>query len=267
MSEHRATQYLINEWGRVDHKNLPPPMSSQQSDELAHLLIDDASDYFGSGVVSLCDAISSLEAKSWSWASVKLYYSVFYFARSYLATDGLLFTHLNGRSYWMRAMRGAVLKGFPSKRAISSESGKEKKKLSGTHGSVLYMLEHNFSHTALVDQEIDGVYPTQWMMDQREYFNYKKCGFSDPEPPAVLQKVCDLGVRKAVSAYLEDDYFSLDRDHALLAYPIKFFKETYAQVSGSRSFDVTFFDERKTMMRRLAKDSSGPLEKVMSYFY
>ena len=60
-------------------------LTSHQELTLESALLEDGKDFYYNGLLSLSEAIQSMHHRLFSWATVKAYYSIFYFLRSSLA--------------------------------------------------------------------------------------------------------------------------------------------------------------------------------------
>ena len=52
---------------------------------------------------------------------------------------------------------------------------------------------------------IDGLDPVNWLMEQREYWQYRSGRFSDPELPSILSQVDFQKLQRFLAAYTEDE--------------------------------------------------------------
>ena len=237
MSEHGANVFLNRRIEFIpDHTQ---PLSSVEALELSDLLRKDANRYYRSGIISYAEAISGVNRKTWSWSAVKFYYSAFYLVRALLALEGIAYVSIGKKLGWIRTVQGASFTSFPKKRSFTTDPHISKKNLSGSHGSVLYLLEENFPNSRLLSQEIEGVYPTEWLMRAREFHNYHACGFSDPLPSVFFSQHSIEGndLPKLLKAYLADDdnLYTFSPDHAIIAYPTFILKHVASRFDNATS--------------------------------
>lgn len=264
------------------------PLSDVEALELSEILKNDASKYYRSGIVTYIEAISGISRKTWSWSAVKLYYSVFYLVRSLLALEGVAYVSVGKKLGWIRTVPGAVFTKFPDKRACTGDPQATKKNLSGSHGSVLYLLEKNFPNSRLLSQEIDGLYPTEWLMRAREYHNYQVCGFADPKPTTFFEKhsLERQGLARLVAAYLadEENLYTFSPEHAIVAYPTFVLKHVakrfediasittpatyWHEESGDNHPELTNDDSEEftRMATALIEAASAPMESLQPLF-
>ena len=73
---------------------------------LSAALHADAADLYYSGWVSFLDALNSIRMGFYTWATTKLYYSVFYAFRTSLALEDICFFHVSRAHYIVLARSG-----------------------------------------------------------------------------------------------------------------------------------------------------------------
>lgn len=175
---------------------------------LSNGLQADAVDLYYSGWVSFLDAFNGIRHGFYTWATVKLYYSVFYTFRCALAQAGLCAFYVDDSSYTVIAQ--------PGESPVSSTDR-------GTHKTVLKAFQRRNTVPSLVSQQIALEDAVDWLMHRRETANYGEPRFSEPECRGPLEYVASIGLRKAVNAYLAEPTFLyvFDPDHAILAYPLR----------------------------------------------
>jgi uncharacterized protein (UPF0332 family) len=191
-------------------------LNSSQVDSLLNCLNNDAKSYIYSATVSVGDAILGLRYNRFTWATVKLYYSTFYSLRAFLALDNICIFYHNRKPYYLEV-----------------ESGKSPQKASGTtHKVVLEEFKRLNTNHLLLSQEIDLANPLNWLMEKREESNYKNAKFTEPEIPVHFTKIMQSQIRGAIEAYLtdSDDFYTFDKDHAILAYPLKCIQLVYKKI-------------------------------------
>lgn len=251
---HGARLYLVNIWKNISdddiHKCNTPQLTPLQAAELERVLKQDAEMYYYNGFVSICDAINGSINQSWSWSVIKLYYSIFFLCRSILALNGYAVCYLGKSEKWIKSENTQKLKVFPKKRTVSQNH--DKKILSGTHGAVLHLFEDVMKNNVLLSQEIDGLYPTEWMLRERETANYRECYFKDPLPMDSMKNINKVGTLSLLSTYISDIHFTyaFDKDHAIFSYPIELLKLAHTELSkkNGSNFIVDGANERSNFI-------------------
>lgn len=214
-------------------------LSTGEARSLADCLTADAAALTTCASVSMVDAIRGIELGLFSWATVKLYFSVFYCFRAILAANQYCVCYDGRKPRWFRARTGALCK-----------------KLKGnTHEVVMNLFEAELQGHWLLSQEIDLKSPPTWLMGLREEANYRRGEFWEPTCPDHFVAVADLGVRRAVETYVRDKMFAFDKDHAAVAYPLRAIMEARTKVAPMDEGVVTFLKAR-------ARDSRGPLPEL-----
>jgi len=229
----------------------PPTLTATQVNILNASLKQDATSYTYSGIITLSEAINSADHCSYSWATIKAYYSVFYFLRAILAVNGIAIFYC-GKKPWI----------------LSSLLGERPKNGKGnTHEMVLKEFINRLSSHWLLTQQIDSVDPPTWVKNKRECANYTVARFVEPNIPDHFVKISNIGIRRAVTSYFQkiNEFLSFDSDHAILAYPIQTLihtiKETKTAVGGR-----IFKDEDVNFLSTICKDKKGPIPDFKRLF-
>lgn len=221
-------------------------LTDRVASQLALALGADAVDNYYSAAVSIGDAISGINRQFFSWATVKLYYSVFYALRSLLALDGHCLFHVGTKPKWIRATPGA--QPIPAAKS--------------THLTVLNYFEKNYPSHLLISQPIGTDSALRWLYDKRVEANYTNDGFGEPDIPEHLERIMSIGVRLAVEAYLSDsgNSYLFDADHAILALPLKALHHARQKLTRNGR-DITA--ERTHFLNTVAfRDRLGPISSL-----
>jgi len=201
----------------------------------------DSIGYYYSSIVSVADSLRSFESRCYTWATVKLYYSVFYSLRAMLAMNDVCLFYIGTKPYFMKIFSGGVAE-----------------KCEGTtHKCVLNLFVKFFSSSShLLSQEIDLKKPLDWLMDRREESNYKTAKFPEPIAPKHFEKIISAGLNRAVGAYVRDGemLFAFDPDHAMLAYPIMVLSAVAAEIKSKCLYSLGN-DDKKYVSELFVKDS------------
>lgn len=193
--------------GRVGAAIATRALTKAEALQLRAAFTQDASDALYSGILSIGEAAQGLDRRLFTWATVKLYYSVFYITRAMLGFGGAGLIYVGRTPYLWKSVAGER----PEKRSGT------------THAAVLEAFEELMPGSLLLSQSIGADTPFAWLMARREAANYKIARFTEPGAPAHFRNVDRFGVRRLLSDYIGDDLhlFTFDPDHAMLAYPIE----------------------------------------------
>jgi hypothetical protein len=214
-------------------------VTSAESKVLATCLAQDATALTNAAAISIVDAIRGLQSQFFTWATVKLYYSIFYSFRAILADS-----------------RVGVLYEGAKPRIVHAAAGVACAKADGTtHKVVMNEFAKTLSTHWLLSQEIALKSPPEWFIRLREEANYGGA-FSEPDCPRHFEALLSSGVRRSVTAYLGDRLLAFDEDHAALAYPLHALVEARSRV-------LPMEEEAADFIRTRAKDPSGPLAELI----
>lgn len=224
-------------------------LNAAQAAALHQALSRDAADYVYSGIVSIGDAVQAIEKDLFTWATVKLYYAVFYMTRALLAAHGTAIFYEGTKPYSWESIAGAM--------AVKRDGP--------THKVVLTSFGTVLPNNALLSQPIGVDGALDWLMKRREEVNYTTPRFSEPNAPAHLELISLTGVRKSVSAYLRDDSFlyAFDPQHAILAFPIEALKMVLKSKASGGS-GIRLADNDRKYLASLYVDKTGPLAEAVN---
>lgn len=222
---------------------------THEAHDLRAANLADCPNFLYSGIVSLGEAIDGLTTCRFTWATVKLYYSVFYIARARLAADGIALVQDGRPAYSFRCVPSTP----PEPRG------------NNTHEAVLSTFANELSHHRLLTSTIDGKQPLEWLADRRVDANYRISRFGDPTPISHFSSISPTSIRVAVETYVDDILFAFDRDHAMLAFPIQLLMDALT-FAASRGIDVpaSLSGAEANYLQGLFKDKKGPLPKLVS---
>lgn len=198
---HAANQYLSS----IGKLAVGSVLSTSERQNLELRLREDAKDYYQAALVSIVDGLRSISDGFFSWATVELYYAVFYSLRSRLALSG-----------------ECVLYEGHSPRLMTTAAGAVVSKLSGnTHHCVLKHFSRTFPLDFFLSQTIELIEPLVWLEDRRTDVNYRNSRFCEPVPPTFLSYAAATDRRQMLGGYLIDDVYVHDPDHAMVAFPFR----------------------------------------------
>lgn len=247
----RADAYISSFFSRGASKAVvrSKVLAPLEAASLSNALRVDAADLYYSGWVTFLDALNGIDKGFYTWATVKLYYSVFYTLRASLAIDDVCAFHVDRSSFTVRAQAGAA--------PVSSMDR-------GTHKAVLNSFERENSTHPLVSQQIDLKRAVDWLVDKRESANYGHPRFSEPNCGNEFDYVFTNGLRKTLNAYITEPSFLyvFDPDHAMVAYPLRALQLIGAQIVATGSLGLA--ENEQTFLKSRARDDRGNLPVIIS---
>lgn len=182
-------------------------------------LKDDAVDFFNSGLISFSEGIDSIYQQRFSWATVKLYYSIFYMLRASMASKDIALLRSN------RLFRLPIRVG-------ESPYSTTNKKYSATHeGTISHYKDLFAADDKLLSNLIDDKDAYKWMQDIREIINYRAVTFKDPNYLDVWEKFAQAIGDGTIGSLLltlqnDPDYiYCYQEEYAVVGIPIKCIKK------------------------------------------
>lgn len=179
----------------------------------------DACNFFFNGALSFAEAIDELCNKHFSWATVKLYYSIYYLLRASLATKEIVILQCCG-------MYRLITE--PGEKPYRTRN----KKYNTTHeGTINHYRDLYERADRLLANKIGDVDAYQWMMQMREIVNYRSSVFKEPDCLQMWEYIgqyINEGKFEEIIKTLENDNYIMcfQEEYAVLAIPIKRLQET-----------------------------------------
>jgi hypothetical protein len=173
---HSGDSYLQSIGKATNHAVL----SATEANILSRELQNDSKGFFQSAAVSFVDAIRSIEAGFPSWATVKLYYTVYYALRARLAVEGDCIFYVGKSPKLLCAHAGATTTNL----------------VGTTHKAVLARFQRAHPSDYFLSQDIGGVDPLEWFIERREETNYRVNRFTEPDAPDYLRSQQTLAAGK-----------------------------------------------------------------------
>lgn len=229
-------------------------ITKNQADEFKRHLESEVASYYYKALLSYIESLSALEDKLFSWATVRLYYSVFYSIRAFLACEDIAILRQERRLYYIRAKEGEHFK-----RCEDTTDHK---------GSILTLCKLFKNVDPLLSNAVEGMDAYHWMMKKREEVNYKDMDFHDPFPPDFLEtihyEVQARGIKSVIEKLINDNWlYCFQEEYAVLGIPTKRLVLTVDEIHrlGKTCYIA---DEKKqlieTMSNGLSEDSIRALE-------
>lgn len=247
---HKASSYIKT---IIPNKNNVTirPLNASEANSLEMALIEDACDYYYSAAcISIIDAIRGVESNFFSWSTIKLYYTVFYSLRSFLAANGHGLIYYNRTPFYFFAR--------PGKTGM--------KKRGNTHQVILKLFKDNYPNHYLLSQSIELENPLDWMMNHRNDTNYKIPRFPEPSPAAHFENIKSKTIRRVVEYFYNDDtgVYIFDPDYAIFTFPLKCLSESMEQIKQIK--DPFLKDKDSDYLARVCKDKSGRFARLSHLF-
>lgn len=204
---------------------------------------EESKDYYYKGLISLCEGINGISRGLYSWATVKLYYSVYYFLRASMASQGYSILRLNSL-YILKIKKG------------ESPQRKNGRNYNSDHkGTILHYIDL-FEHDLLQSNNIDNQNSYEWLMDRREQVHYRERYFNEPGNPnfwdTIANYVSTHKLSYLLELYIKDTsmVYCFQPEHAILALPLKRAILTRDELK-KESIDISLTKEKEVFLRNL----------------
>lgn len=177
----------------------------------------DASGTFFKALLSIVEALEGLTRGGHSWATVKLYYSVFYLLRCKMIAMGHVFFKCAGTIYSVELKKNAI----PIERSKGKFAGND---VRGDHKTILATyIAHLGARDILLTNKIGSESVFEWMMSAREDVHYRKPTFSEPVSGLFYGDLfTEAGLVLWINKYLNDPHviYCFLAEHCCLATPL-----------------------------------------------
>lgn len=219
-------------------------LTKQQAEDLRNLLEGEIVPYYYKALLSYMECIPALSKKLFSWATVRLYYSVFYAIKAYLACNNIAILRAERKVFYVKAKENELIKRF-------DDSTDHK-------GTILTMCKLFKNNDLLLSNSIEGVDAYRWMMDRREEVNYKDMDFHDPDTPdfwsELDNEISQKGIGYVVDKLVEDEWLlCFQNEYAILGVPTKRMILTVDAIHKlGKAFDIA--NEKQALIDSLSNE-------------
>lgn len=188
-------------------------LSSVDCANLYPLIKADAYDYTYSAAVSFFNALEDIYWQNYSWATVELYYVIYYLFRAKL--------HLgNIALFWARQLY--YLQISPGESIKHSSDIKN-----NTHEGTISVFTKFFPSDFILTNTVDNINSVEWIKSNREIVNYRSVDFKDPTHFSYFDKFRTLILLKRNMKLIIDDpsTFAFQPEFAMVGLPLVLFNE------------------------------------------
>lgn len=220
--------------------------------------VQDARRYVYNGCVSFLSGLGSFCEQESVWTVTKMYYTVFYLARASLCRDKSLIYHVPKETVGHTQLSLKVVLGAKSK--VES-------KIPSTHKLVAARFKEAGYPSFMQGLQIAGLDPIEWIMSQREHWQYRCGRFPDPDFPDALASLNPKKVSQYLEAYSRDatGVFLADESHALVSLPFRLLewslaKQTLASPGVVEKGDIRYLKGQC----RIGKQQVSAIERLMA---
>lgn len=176
---------------------------------------DDARRYTYNAIVSFLSGVESVHQQHSAWAATKMYYTAFYVGRAALCRSNRVIFHVPKNA----------TDSFTQYEILISNGAHAEivRKLPSTHKLVATRFREVGYPSFMRSLQIDGADPLIWLMQQREYWQYRAGRFADPDLPTTLDQIDTKRAAQLLMQYESDSsgVYLADPAHALIALPFR----------------------------------------------
>ena len=205
---------------------------------------EDLKSLYYKSLLSYAEGLIAVKQNNLSWATVKLYYSVYYGLRCSLLCKNVVVARANRNLYFFKLDHGYQY---------------QKPKDQTDHGGTIETYISLFSKTDyLCSNNIEDKNAYSWMKDCREIVNYKDAEFHDPDSTdmwnEVIAQIQSVGIKKTVKQYVEErDTYCFSPSTAVLAIPTNRIRSLAKELRNEGVYPLS--DERKEWIRSIISDN------------
>lgn len=157
-----------------------------------HAKYEDILSYYYKSLLSFCEGLDAVSRKNYTWATVKLYYSVFYGLRCSLLCRDVVMVRAGGNLYRFKIASGVKY---------------AKPKEMNDHSGTIYTYVDFFQRTDFFcSNPIEDRNAYFWLKECRDIVNYKDGVFHDPETTSMWENIDEniksIGIKKSFLALL-----------------------------------------------------------------
>lgn len=172
--------------------------------------------YYQKGIQTLCEAILNIDKSLYSWATVKLYYSIFYFLRATTICYNYIIVRWVDLYYIQ-----LLINNSPTNNLLS--------KIRNDHAFTCCFYDKIINSNDIFNTNlIEDKHPYKWIREQREYTNYKKKYFTDLSPWEYwinFNRISTQKLKEYINLFIEDAHsreflYCFQPEYACLALPI-----------------------------------------------
>lgn len=214
---------------------------------LTNLAISDSRNYFFNGLLTFAEAIEGLKKGNYSWSVIKFYYSVYYFLRASMYVKGIIFIHQKGIYRLELKKNEKPLK--KNGRGYNSDH----------QGTINHFIDLYSNSDILLSNMIEDVETYKWLLDKREYVNYRIGRFSEPVKydfySYYISKNFKQNYKDIIINEINDNYINcFQPETALLAIPVKRLIATFNDLNSSIPLKSVLSLQQYTLIKQTFQD-------------
>ncbi|MBB6097089.1 hypothetical protein HNR42_000503 [Deinobacterium chartae] len=126
------------------------------------------------------------------------------------------------------------------------------------HEATINMFTQKYKDDFILSNTIDGINSLEWLKKRREQINYLQLKFLDPNPPYFMKELAKLSpsdLYHMIQEFYKEDVYIFDKDHAILALPIRQISRTFSELKVAR-IEMDYGKEIVDHLSRILSDDA-----------
>ena len=172
---------------------------------------EDIISFYYKALLSFAEGLDSVSRKNYTWATIKLYYSVYFGLRTSLLCRNIVLVRAAKHLYKFKIALGEQY---------------DKPKEMTDHGGTIHTYVDLFQRTDFFcSNPLENQNAYFWLKDCREIVNYKDGVFHDPETTSIwnniIANINQNGINKVLSLLIDEkERYCFSPEYAILAIPL-----------------------------------------------
>jgi hypothetical protein len=189
-------------------------LTAEDVSKLQRASAEDARRFVYNACATFLGGLGSFYEQESAWTATKMYYTVFYLARASLCRNHTVIFHVP------KERLGHTQ--FTLRVAIGSKSSAQTE-IPSTHKLVAALFKAAGYPPFMRGLQIAGHDPLEWLMMQREHWQYRCGRFPDPDFPDCLATLDPRKISQMLEAYSHDKagVYLADESHSLVSLPFR----------------------------------------------
>lgn len=205
---------------------------------------DDILSFYYKSLLSFSEGLDAFSRKNYTWATIKLYYSVYFGLRSSLLCRNIVLVRANKHLYKFKIALGEQY---------------DKPKEMTDHGGTIHTYVDLFQRTDFFcSNTLENMNAYFWLKNCREIVNYKDGVFHDPETidiwDDIIEDITKFGIKKTLTYLVDEkDKYCFLPEYAVLAIPLNRILIVAQEVKNELSEQLQ--DSQKDWIKSILKDN------------
>lgn len=205
---------------------------------------EDILSFYYKALLSFAEGLDAFTRKNYTWATIKLYYSVYFGLRSSLLCRNIILVRANKHLYKLKIAPGEFY---------------DKPKEMTDHGGTIHTYVDLFQRTDFIcSNTLENMNAYFWLKNCREIVNYKDGVFHDPETidvwDDIIVDINKFGIKKTLTYFVDEkDKYCFLPEYAVLAIPLNRILIVAQEIKNELSEQLQ--DSQKDWIESILKDN------------